>query len=207
MKEDFEGNTESFVGVGSSPLEWHNKEAEMSVKKLISMYGVPSSVDPSPGGIVIWKKDRLMNQCFDRLEVRDEAIPHAYPMPHNEFLYVFVNYDVAPSKFLDVTSITGSVTYDPLKKQLRARSNCVQSAIATLALATQVGEGHLSLNYVQSNELFPQYFIASKDEEQFQRLHDLLCYNLKHQSGTPESDGYWPLSVQANMPMPANLYP
>jgi hypothetical protein len=191
----------------TSILDWHNQNAADYVKVLISRYGVPSSVDPSSGGIVIWKKDKLMNTPFDRIEVRDESIPHAYPMPHNGFMYVFVNYDIAPSKFLEVTSVSGSISYDPLKKQLRVRSGSIETGVATLALATQVGEGHLSLNYVQSNELFPQYFLASQDPDQYQRLHDLLAYNLKHQQGSTSSDGYWPLAVQANMPMPSNLYP
>lgn len=191
----------------SGPLTWLNKDAANYVKVLIDTYGLPSSVDPTAGGIVIWKKDKLLNTCFDRLEVRDESIPHVYPMPHNDYVYTFVNYDVNPSKFLDVSSISGSISYDPLKKQLRARCGSIEANVATLALATQIGAGHLSLNYVQSNELYPQYIIASQDEEQYHHLYDLLCYNLKHQQGNPHSDGYWPLAVQANMPVPSNLYP
>jgi hypothetical protein len=204
LRDDEEGK-EGFLG--TAPLDWHNKDAASYVKKMISKYGMPSAVDPTAGGIAIWKKDLLMNECFDRLEVRDESIPHVYPFPHNDFVYAFVNYNVSPSKFLEVTSVSGSITYDPLKKQLRARCGCIESVVATLALACQVGEGHLSLNYVQSNELFPQYILASKDSEQYIRLHDLLCYNLKNQQGNPNSDGYWPLAVQANIPLPSNLYP
>jgi len=205
LRENFDGNTKE--NFGTTSLDWHNKDAAMCVKRMMMKYGIPSAVDPTSGGIAIWKKDKLMNDLFDRIEVRDESIPHVYPSPHNDFVYGFVNYDVAPSKFLEVTSISGSITYDPLKKQLRARCGSIETVIATLALATQVGEGHLSLNYVQSNELFPQYMIAAQDPEQIERLHDLLAYNLKHQSGDPTGDGFWPLAVQANTPLPANLYP
>ena len=203
--EGFEDGKEGFAG--QSPLDWHNKDAADYVRVLMDKYGMPSSVDPTAGGIAIWKRDKLMNTPFDRLEVRDESIPHAYPMPHNDFVYGFVNYDVAPSKFLEVTSISGSITYDPLKKQLRARCGTLEAVIATLALATQCGESHLSLNYIQNNELYPQYILASQDPEQILRLHDLLAYNLKHQQGDPNSSGFWPLAVQANMPVPSNLYP
>lgn len=210
LRENFNGNAqEGFINTDSAgPLDWHNKDAAIYVKKLISQYGMPSSVDPSSGGIAIWKKDKLMNTPFDRIEVRDESIPQAYPFPHHAFVYLFVNYDVAPSKFLEVTSISGSVSYDPLKKQLRARCGNIEACIATLALCSQIGEGHISLNYAQSNELYPQYILGSQDPEQITRLHDLLAYNLKHQQGTPNSsNGYWPLAVQANMPLPSNLYP
>lgn len=204
MRDD--GVREGFGDRIDSPLAWHNKDAANYVNKMMEKYGMPSSVDPTPGGIVIWKKNLLLNTPFDRIEIRDESIPHVYPFPHNDFVYAFVNYDVAPSKFLEVTSVSGSITYDPLKKQLRARCGSMEANIATLALAIQIGEGHLSLNYVQSNELYPQYILASQDPEQVTRLHDLLAYNLKHQQGNPSSDGYFPLAVQANMPMPSNLF-
>lgn len=210
LNENYDGNgntKEGFAGIGETPLDWHNKEAAQYVKIMISKYGMPSAVDPTPGGIAIFKKDILMNTPFDRLEVRDESIPHVYPTPHSDFVYGFINYDVAPSKFLEVTSIAGSVSYDPLKKQLRARCKDIESVIATLALCTQVGEGQLSLNYVQSNELYPQYMVAAQDPEQLNKLYDLLGYNLKHQQGDPSAAGFWPLAVAANTPLPANLYP
>jgi hypothetical protein len=207
LREGFDGTQTAEGFAGTSPLDWHNKDAAMYVRELMSQYGMPSSVDPTSGGIVIFKKDKLMNTPFDRIEVRDESIPQAYPFPHNAFVYVFVNYDVAPSKFLEVTSISGSISYDPLKKQLRARCGNIGACIATLALCTQIGEGHISLSYAQSNELYPQYILASQDADQLNRLHDLLAYNLKHQQGNPNSSGFWPLAVQANMPMPSNLYP
>ena len=123
---------------------------------LIAKYGQPSSIDPSPGGMVVWKKDRLMNTCFDRIELHDEAIPHCKPMDHVDFLYFFVNYDVAPSRFIEVTSLSGSVGYDKLKKMLWARCGSAEANIATLALATHIDEGHISLTYVQANEMYAQ---------------------------------------------------
>ena len=81
----------------------------------------------------------------------------------------------------------------------------LEANVATLALATQVGEGHLSLNYVQANELYAQYILSTQDAEQYLRLYDLLSYNLKHQSGDPTSDGYWPPAAGgANSPRPWN---
>lgn len=206
FKGDNEPKIEGFGGA-TPQLQWYNKDASDYVHVVMRRYGMPSSVDPTAGGIAIWKKDKLMNTPFDRLEVKDESIPHLYPMRHNDFVYTFVNYDVSPSKFIEVTSLSGSIVYDPLKKLLRARCGTLEANVATLALATQIGEGHISLNYAQANELYPQYILGAQDPEQYNRLHDLLAYNLKHQSGTPTSDGYWaPATGGTNHPSPYNLH-
>ena len=161
---------------------------------LIAQYGQPSSIDPSAGGTIVWKKNRLMNTVFDRIELRDESIPHCKPAPHKDFLYAYVNYDVAPSKFLEVTSLSGSVSYDPLKKELRARCASMEANIATLALATHIGEDRVSLQYVQANELYKQWIAETKNPEKVDQLYDLLSFNLKHQKGNPDSEGFWALA-------------
>lgn len=144
-------------------------------------YGQPSAVDPTPGGIAIWKRDRLANTCLDRIEVRDEAIPHCVPTNHLDFVYAFVNYEIAPSKFADVTGLSSTIGYDYAKKQLWARCGTIDAAIATLALATQIGEGAIALNYALSNHLYSQYLNSSENAEDATRMYDLLCYNVKHQ--------------------------
>ncbi len=192
---DIEEGIEGFsIETGVAPkLEWYNKDAGDYVYVVMRRYGAPSAVDPTAGGIAIWKKDKLMNTPFDRIEIKDESIPHAYPSSHNDFVYMHVNYDIMPSKYMEVTSLSGGITYDPLNKMLRMRCGTLEACIATLALATQIGEGHISLNYAQANELFAQYIIGSQNPEQYIRLHDLLAYNLKHQSGSPTTlEGSWP---------------
>lgn len=179
---------------GSMNTAWHNRSASDYVHVVATKYGQPSAIDPTPGGMAIWKRDKLMNTCIDRIEVKDEAIPHCHPTNHLDFVYASVNYDVAPSKFLEVTSLSGNITYDPNKKQLTARCGTIEAAIASLALATQIGEGHISLNYAQANELYPHYLVATQDPEQIARLYDLLCYNLRHQRGDPSPSGSWPLA-------------
>ena len=133
---------------------WLNKDAADYLHVLINKYGLPSAIDPSKNGTAIWKKNKLMNTCFDRIELKDESIPHAFPSWHRDALYVWINYDVAPSKFLEVTSLSGTLSYDPLKKQLRVRCGSIESCISILALCSQIGEGHISLNFAQRNDLF-----------------------------------------------------
>jgi len=190
-KENFGGFG---INIGAPDIVWENQHASDYVDILALKYGQPSSLDQTVGGIAIWKRDRLMNTCLDRIEVKDEAIPHCHPTNHLDFVYGYVNYDVSPSKFVEVTSLSGTIGYDALKKQLWARCGTIESVIATLALATQVGEGDISLNYAQANELLPHYLMSTKDPERISRLYNLLCYNLRHQSGDPSPGGSWPLA-------------
>lgn len=121
----------------------------------------------------------LTNTPFERIEIKDESLPHpSCPTPHNDYVYVTVNYDITPDKFIDITSLTGSITYDPFKKLLCVRCGTIESVVAILALCTQIGEGHLSINYIEANDLYPKYFEASQNPEQYNRLYDLMCYNL-----------------------------
>lgn len=179
---------------GSMNTAWQNKSASDYIHILAVKYGQPSAVDPTPGGIAIWKKDKLMNTCLERVEIRDEAVPHCHPTNHLDFVYAYVNYDVVPSKYLEVSSLSGSIGYDKLKKQLWARCGTIDAVVASLALATQIGEGHVTLNYAKVNELLPHYLEATQDVEQLSRLYDLLCYNLRHQLGDPSPSGSWPLA-------------
>ena len=161
---------------------WQNKSASDYVHILASKYGQPSAVDPTPNGMAIWKSDKLMNTCLDRIEVRDEIIPHSIPNNHFDYVYAWINYSVSPQKYMDVMNLSETIGYDASKKQVWARCNTIEAAIATLALVTQIGEDHINLNYAKTNDLYSHYLIATEDSEQFSRLYDLLCYNLRHQS-------------------------
>lgn len=184
----------TLVSTPNYTLNWGHRNAADYLPVLVAKYGQPSSIDPSPNGTIVWKKERLMNTCFDRIELRDESIPHCQPIDHNDFVYFYVNYDVAPSRFMEVESLSGSVGYDKLKKLLWARCGSAESAIATLALATHVGEGHVSLAYVQANEMFKQWILDTKNPGKVDQMYDLLCFNLKHQKGNPNESGNWPLA-------------
>ena len=62
----------------------------------------------------------------------DEYVDHDKPKQHFDFLYSYINIYVPPSKLYDVLSISGSVNYDPLKKELFARCGSFEANFATL---------------------------------------------------------------------------
>lgn len=160
--------------------EWQNRSAADYIHILATFYGQPSAVDPTAGGIAIWKRELLQNTCLQRLEIRDEAIPHCMPANHLDFVYVFVQYELIPSRRVEVMSLTKNVGYDAEKKLLWARCGTVQAAIATLALVTQLGNGSINLNYALANEMLAHYLVASQDIDQSDQLYDLLCFNVRH---------------------------
>ncbi len=165
------------------------------MKLLTSKYGRPSTVDTSRGGSAIWKKERLMNTVFQRIELRDESVPHCTPTNHSDFIYASINYDVSPSKFLDISSVSGGLSYDPLKKELRARGGSMEENIVALALAVQIGEGQLSLQYAQANGLYIQWINETRNPAKVDQVYDLLVFNLKHQKGNPTNpEGAWVLA-------------
>jgi hypothetical protein len=160
--------------------DWQNRSAADYIHILATLYGQPSAVDPTLGGLAIWKRELLQNTCLDRLEVRDEAIPHCVPANHLDFVYVFVKYELTPSKRTEVLSLTRNVGYDQAQKLLWARCGTVHGAIATLALVTQIGNGSINLNYALANELLAHYLVASQIVDQSDQLYDLLCFNVRH---------------------------
>lgn len=163
---------------GSLTTAWLNRSASDYLQILAIKYGQPSAVDPSGGGLAIWKWDKLANGCLTRIELRDEAVLHRQPVNHFDYVYAFVPYSVPSGRLDDIERLSGTIMYDSMKKELSARCGTIEAAIATLALATQILEGTISLNYAHANNLLNHYLTASQDPYQAMRLNDLLCYNI-----------------------------
>lgn len=187
-------NDLSYLNMGMVSLDWHNRNAADYVAKVMNKYGPPSAVDPQVGGMAIWKKNKLLNTPYERIEIVDEAVPSCKPVKHSGFVNVYINLAVAPSRFLEVTSVSGNLVYDPMKKLLKARSGTIEGCIALLALASQVAEAHMSLNYVQANDLVTQWVLSTNNPDKVSRMFDLLSYNIKHSKGSPYPQGFWELS-------------
>jgi hypothetical protein len=92
---------------------------------LVAELGPPDVLVGKPGGSAIWLRDTLRRagKPFDRVELRDEQIPHGNPSNHAGFLYVELDGLRVPSDMMDyVMSLSGTITYDPLARRLRVRS-------------------------------------------------------------------------------------
>lgn len=162
---------------GSLSTGWNNRAASDYVHFVANKFGQPSAVDPTKNGIAIWKRELLGNTCLNRIEVRDEAVPHAM-MRHLDYVYVFVDYEISEARQMDIYSVTNNVGYDKTKKQLWARCSTVEGCIGILALCTQIGNTSITPLFAKANEMLQQYLIASQSTNSYTQLYNLLCYNL-----------------------------
>ncbi len=147
---------------------------------LIKVYGNPSVIDKSKGGIAIWDKKTLkkQNRCWDRIVIRDEQIPHNKPASHIDFLYTTVDYNVPIKKLLEVLGLSDSIMYDQLKQQITVRCHYEKANISTLVLAMRIADGELTLKKVKADDLYKKY-IMSEDEKQLKDNEKEICKKVK----------------------------
>ena len=176
----------------SQRVRWNNLDALQILQVESQKWGSPYIMVRKLGGLAVWTSEQLKNTCFTRIELYDESVSHCVPKPHRDFLYTFIKYDVSPEKFQDVLSLSGSVAYDPLKKELRARCGSQEANIATLYLATEIASGNQNLSDIQANKLYKQTIVSTQDPKQVEKLYTALCDNVSNQPGNPKWTGYWP---------------
>ena len=100
-------------------------------KEIVKRYGKPNILVNQPGGLCIWnvtdKKDAHL-----KLELKDEYVSHCVPAQHYDFFYSYIKIYIEPEILNDILSISGSINYDPLKKELFARCGSFEANYATL---------------------------------------------------------------------------
>ena len=175
-------------------LQWSNTDAIKQYFVLKQKYGKPCIISNDTGGLAVWNKQKLKNTCFERIEIHDEEIPNCSPKPHKEFLYYFINYDIPESKIMDVLSVSGSLSYDPLKKLLRCRCYREAGNIGTLYLAVLVGNGILSLQDIQKGNMYLNIKNTIDDKKVLSMYYDKLVENVNKQPGNPNLVGYFSLA-------------
>lgn len=136
---------------------WKHQKPQKQFIKLLNALGEPSVISNVQDGIVIWTKNDLKgveilgNQsCFEEMILRDEAVEHNCPSKHHDYFYSYVKVGVHPSQINMLFSISGSVSYDPLKNLLSARCATLAANIATLTLCTDLLLGENG-NYPEKN--------------------------------------------------------
>tara|TARA_B100000963_G_scaffold361894_1_gene400620 strand:- start:5173 stop:5997 length:825 start_codon:yes stop_codon:yes gene_type:complete len=180
--------------VKKKTIQWKHLDAVEQYNILSKKYGTPSNQDLSKGGIAIWRRDKLKDTCFELIELLDESVPHCVPKPHRDFLYTSVKYEIPDEKVPEVTSLSGSVAYDPLKKLLRARCGSEAANIATLYLAVSIGNSRISLDKVQKDKLYGKTITSTANPQNVEIYYNKLCKYLKDQPGNPNWTGFYPLA-------------
>lgn len=191
-----------------SNLKWKHKDAIEAYEIVVKEYGKPTAVGVDEGGFAIWDRKKLKDTCFEEMICRDESVIHNCPSLHRDFLYTYIKVKVKPNQIDMLYSISGSITYDPLKNLLSARCGSNEANIATLKLATDLLLGN-DVNYKDKNIKYKNLkdvhgtgaygatINATIDPDFVKILYDGLCKNVKKLSKNL-NDGYWSKAFSNN---------
>lgn len=180
-------------------IQWKNQDAIGSLKKMSKLFGTPSNISRKVLGLAIWRKNILSNKklydrevCFCEIQVVDESILHKCPRPHSGNLYTSIKISINPDQLLGLSMISGTITYDALKKQLTVRGGNLESNISTLNLCVKLLLGIENINNIRQNQLFSSMMIDSINGSSqlfYYELCDLLSIHNKNNNIMPI--GYW----------------
>lgn len=138
------------------------------LKDVIGRFGKADIIDKSKGGVAIWKRLTLEKKgfCWDRVEIRDEQVPHNNPGPHVDFMYYWYKLHVPEELICDITKLSESVTYDPLKKLICARCHFNGAIVSTILLAKRVATKEMTLSEAKKSYK-PFIFSTIKGHEMY----------------------------------------
>lgn len=116
---------------------WDNDEPVEYAKHLEKFFGKPDELTEHRA---IWyDKDG-----FKRVEVLDEYILHASPLPHYDFVYCYVDLKVPHNLAESLANSSESITIDFLKNEVGARCASLAANAVTLNYVMDVVEKRVS---------------------------------------------------------------
>jgi hypothetical protein len=117
--------------------EWENTEPAGYVKQLQKFFGKPDELTHKRA---IWyNKDG-----FKRIEVLDEFILHASPLPHYDYVYSYVDLKVPHDLSDDLAKSSESILIDHLKGEVGARCASLSANAVTIQYVIDVVEGNIT---------------------------------------------------------------
>jgi len=117
--------------------QWKNKEPVEYAQYLTKHFGSPEELTDKRA---IWyDKDG-----FKRIEVLDEYILHASPLPHYDFVYCYVDLKVPTNLANKLAESSESITIDFLKNEVGARCASLSANAVTLNYVLDVVEGRVT---------------------------------------------------------------
>ena len=116
--------------------KWKHKKASDYKEKLVKVFGEPF--------------DKAKTSCkwknidgFSEVEIKDENIPHDFPMKHDDFVYSSRKLKLEPDQVAMLNKATGSIFYDGLKKEVTARCGALIKNAVSIGFAEDVAKGKI----------------------------------------------------------------
>jgi hypothetical protein len=117
--------------------QWKNEEPIKYANYLIKHFGYPNELTDKRA---IWyNKDG-----FKRIEVLDEYILHASPLPHYDFVYCYIDLKVNTNFANKLAESSESIIIDFLKNEVGARCASLSANAVTLNYVLDVVEGRVT---------------------------------------------------------------
>lgn len=126
---------------------------------LVGELGPPTVLNPNQCGMASWYRPGQMNpdyQIFDRIDILDEQCFNRFPYPHNGFLYTYVKIKIPLSILNKVLSISGDISYDPIKHLLVVRGMSINYNIAIISIICQFVSGKITWYNIIEYDLIKQ---------------------------------------------------
>lgn len=117
--------------------DWPDTSNEVA-GKMIEKYGEPDGVTDT---MLIWHD----NGPWVRTIVHKEEVQHNFPVPHQDVLEQFINYEVPAENFSDLAKYDGSVVAYRTNGEISARCDKEGANILALNLANDIIEGERSI--------------------------------------------------------------
>ena len=183
----------------SSKLQWAHVDAYDYAEYFSkNHFREPDVLANVRGGICIWYPKLNENFRIDEEEYpnvfsehwcRDESILHHCPGRHHDYFYSFIKIKLDKDTPWDkVLSVSGSVSYDPLKALLSARCASIEANIATFYTCLNVLNN--TPGYMDDTERPRRYaenINATSDVESVKKFYNYIVEKL-HFFPT---NGYW----------------
>jgi hypothetical protein len=116
--------------------QWKNDEPVAYVKQLTKFFKAPDELTHKRA--VWYNKDG-----FKRIEVLDEFILHASPVPHYDYVYSYVDIKVPHDLSDDLAKSSESILIDHLKNEVGARCASLSANAVTIQYVIDVVEGNI----------------------------------------------------------------
>ena len=138
--------------MGYSVSNWHHSRPKKYFPRCLELFGKPVFVANVRHGYALWKTKGLFTQHI----LIDEDVKHCVPRPHHDYFYSSVRFFIPKDKVCDVLTISGSLNYDGLKKEMTARCGGIGANYATIYLGMLVASGKMSIKEVKSKDMYPR---------------------------------------------------
>lgn len=125
-------------------------------QEVMDKYGPPNEATAS---MLIWHK----NGPWKRTILLRDEVPHEFPMPHTDLLEQFIDYQVPPEKFDELSQYDGSVIVERTKGEISARCDKEPMNFLALNLANDIVTGKRSVE--EARRFYGETAMAFKNGE------------------------------------------